>query len=130
MVGVFTQPPESTQDALSISLMQAIIKRLTDKGAMDTVVIDLAGKSDIADVMIVTSGTSSRHIQTLADQAEEACREHGITTTEVEGRDGSDWIVVDTPYVMVHVFHPEARERYQIEKMWQADFSDLEMQEA
>lgn len=106
----------------SLSLKAIIEKTLDDKKAAQIVSIDLAGKSDIADYMTVASGTSDTHVGALASHVMRVFEKSGIEYT-VEGLGGRNWVLIDTPYVVVHLFKPEAREYYGLEKMWQADFS-------
>lgn len=106
-------------------LLTDVIQRILDsKKALDIVSIDLAGKSDVADYMIIASGTSSRHVATLADYVTEGLKEQGIGILSVSGKEQGEWVLVDTPYVIVHLFRPEMRTHYNLEKMWQADFSE------
>ena len=107
------------------ALRAALETTLHEKNAHDVVVIDLAGKSDIADYMIIASGTSTTHVGALADHVERALRNSGIKTLS-EGQPQNDWVLVYTPYIIVQLFRPEVRQQYQLEKMWQADFSALE----
>ena len=80
--------------------------------------IDLKNKSSIADHMIIASGTSSRHIQALSEQVLEKFKNNGINNCKIEGKDSNDWKLVDTQDVIVHIFHPEKRDFYDLEKMW------------
>src|SRR4051794_39701812 len=86
--------------------------------AEDTVTIDLAGKSSIADAMVVTSGRSNRHVTSIADNAIEALQKAGLKGIRVEGKRNGDWVLIDANDVIVHVFRPEVRAFYDIEKMW------------
>ena len=113
-----TKPPEN--------LKNAVVAALENKSADDIIVIDLAGKSDMADYMIIASGTSSTHIRTLADYAERAFNEQNEKILSVEGLEDATWVIVDDPYVIVHIFHPETRDEYKLEKMWEPDFSELD----
>ena len=80
--------------------------------------IDLEGKSSVADFMIIASGTSSRHIQSLSEQVLDEFKRQGIFESKIEGINSNDWKLVDTEDVIVHIFHPEKREFYDLEKMW------------
>lgn len=89
--------------------------------AFDVTVLDLRGKSDMADYMVIASGTSTRHLDSMAEKMMESIRRSGLCIPAVEGLGKSDWVLVDTPYVIVHLFRPEARARYALEKMWGAE---------
>lgn len=105
------------------SLIDLILDTLDDAKAEQTITVDLAGKSSLADHMVVTSGRSQRHVAALADQVISALRDNGHGRPRVEGLPHADWVLVDAGDVIVHIFRPEVREFYNIEKMWQADFS-------
>lgn len=105
------------------SPVELILNILDDAKAEETVSVDIAGKSSLADHMIVTSGRSQRHVGAVADQIIRALRENGFGKPRVEGLPHCDWVLVDTGDVIVHIFRPEVREFYNIEKMWQADFA-------
>jgi len=106
-----------------ISLVDLILNTLDDAKAEETVSVDITGKSSLADHMIVTSGRSQRHVGAVADQIISALRDNGFGKPRVEGLPHCDWVLVDTGDVIVHIFRPEVREFYNIEKMWQADFA-------
>ena len=89
--------------------------------AEDTVEIDLTGKTSIADTMIVTSGRSHRHVGAIADRVIQALKDGGFGSPRVEGLPACDWVLIDAGYVIVHVFRPEVRSFYNLEKMWGAD---------
>ena len=95
-----------------------IEKILDDNKAQNINSIDLKNKSFIADYMIVASGTSSRHLQSLAEILVTELKKLGLTECRIEGRDSSDWKLVDAHDVIIHIFHPEKREFYDLEKMW------------
>ena len=86
--------------------------------AEDTVTIDLTGKTTIADAMVVTSGRSNRHVTSIADNAVEGLHKAGHKGIRVEGKKNGDWVLIDAGDVIVHVFRPEVRAFYDIEKMW------------
>ena len=102
----------------SLDLKNKIIKKLDSNKALDIVSIDLEGKSSIADFMIIASGTSSRHIQALSEQVYEELKINGITNCKIEGKDSSDWKLVDGIDLVIHIFNPEKRKFYELEKMW------------
>ena len=105
-----------------VPLLDVILMALDDAKAEDTISIDIAGKSSLSDYMVVTSGRSNRHVGAVADQLVKALREHGYSKPRIEGLTSCDWVLVDTGDVIVHIFRPEVREFYNIEKMWAADF--------
>ena len=102
----------------SLDLKNKIIKKLDSNKALDIVSIDLEGKSSIADYMIIASGTSSRHIQDLSEQVYEELKNNGINNCKIEGKDSNDWKLVDGIDLVVHIFNPEKRKFYELEKMW------------
>ncbi|SFE49240.1 ribosome silencing factor [Roseivivax sediminis] len=105
-------------DATSETQLASILAILDDMKADEVVEIDLRGKSAIGDYMLVCTGRSSRQVVSIADKVtEELKARHGILS-KTEGKDGGDWVLIDTGDVIVHVFRPEVREFYQIEKMW------------
>ena len=104
--------------------MQAILASLEDSKAENIVSIDIQGKSSLADHMVVASGRSHRHVAAAADHLIKVLKEGGFGAARVEGLPGADWVLIDAGDVIVHVFRPEIREFYNIEKMWQAP--DLE----
>ncbi len=95
-----------------------IIKNLDDHKAQAIVTINLKGKADFADRMIVASGTSQRHVGSLADHVKRMLQDAGLEHVPVEGRETCDWVLVDAGDVIVHLFKPEARAHYNLEKMW------------
>ena len=104
-------------------LIDVILDTLDDAKAEETVAVDITGKSSLADHMVVTSGRSQRHVGAVADQVITALRDGGYGKPRVEGLPNADWVLVDAGDVIVHIFRPEVREFYNIEKMWQADFA-------
>ena len=100
------------------SLKKIIINTLDSNKALNIVSIDLANKSSIADYMIIASGTSSRHIQALSEQVLEQFKKNGIPNSKIEGQNSNDWKLIDGIDVIVHIFNPEKRKFYELEKMW------------
>ena len=100
------------------SLKKIIVSTLDSNKALDIVTIDLANKSSIADYMIIASGTSSRHIQALSEQVLEEFKKNGIINSKIEGKDSNDWKLIDGIDLIVHIFIPEKRKFYELEKMW------------
>ena len=99
-------------------LKDIIIKTLDLNKAHDIVSIDLKDKSSMADYMIIASGTSSRHIQSLSEQVLEKFKDNGLINSRIEGKESNDWKLVDGIDLIVHIFHPEKRKFYEIEKIW------------
>ena len=100
------------------NLKKEIINILDSNKALDIVTINLEGKSSMADYMIVASGTSSRHIQALSEQVFENFKRNGIKNCKIEGKESSDWKLVDGIDLIVHIFNPEKRKFYELEKIW------------
>ena len=101
-----------------LDLKETIIKTLDINKALDVVTIDLKDKSSMADYMIIASGTSSRHIQSLSEQVLEKLKNNGVKDSKIEGKDSTEWKLVDGIDLIVHIFHPEKRKFYELEKMW------------
>tara|TARA_B100000989_G_scaffold284871_1_gene252087 strand:+ start:795 stop:1145 length:351 start_codon:yes stop_codon:yes gene_type:complete len=101
-----------------LDLKETIIKTLNINKALNIVSIDLKDKSSMADYMIIASGTSSRHIQSLSEQVLEKLKKNGVKDSKIEGKDSSEWKLVDGIDLIVHIFHPEKRKFYELEKMW------------
>tara|TARA_Y100001935_G_C17177026_1_gene443135 strand:- start:501 stop:848 length:348 start_codon:yes stop_codon:yes gene_type:complete len=95
-----------------------IEKILDDNKAKNITSINLANKSYIADYMIIASGTSSRHLQALSEILVEELKKIGLNNCRIEGKNSRDWKLVDTQDIIIHIFHPEKREFYDLEKMW------------
>ncbi len=100
------------------NLKELILETLDNNKALDIVSIDLKDKSSIADYMIIASGTSSRHIQSLSEQVLDKFKENGLRQCKIEGRDSTEWKLVDGIDIVVHIFNPEKREFYELEKIW------------
>ncbi len=108
----------SRAGSASDALLAAILDDLQDNKAEDVVQIDLRGKSAIGDYMVVCSGRSTRQVTAIAEKLVDTLKsEHGVLS-KVEGKETGDWVLIDTGDVVVHVFRPEVREFYQLEKMW------------
>lgn len=110
-----TQIPTSDQ---STQLLDLILSSLEDDKAEDIVVIDLRGKSAIADHMVICSGRSTRQVSAISEKLTDRLKAELSISSKVEGKDAGDWVLIDTGDVIVHVFRPEVREFYQLEKMW------------
>ena len=116
---MFPQPQlENIYYMEAIKLKDIIEKTLDVNKARDVVVIDLKRKTYIADYMIIASGTSSRHIQSLSEIIVRKLEEFGIFNCKIEGKDSPHWKLVDAADIIVHIFHPEKRSFYDLEKMW------------
>ena len=98
-----------------------ILSRLDDDKAQDVVFIDLKGKSPVADGLIVASGRSQRHVGAMADHLLRALKEAGYGRCRVEGMPSADWVLIDAGDVIVHLFRPEVRAFYNIEKIWSVE---------
>jgi ribosome-associated protein len=105
--------PSSTRETLRI-----VLSRLDDMKAEDIVTIDLNGKTSIADFMVVASGRSNRHVGSVADNVVSELKKSGLKDIRVEGQPHCEWVLIDTGDVIVHVFRPEVRDFYGLEKMW------------
>lgn len=105
-------------------LESIILKALDDNKAEDITTIDMTNKSSFADAMIVASGRSARHVAALAEHVNDALRLAGYGTPPVEGKEVGDWVLIDAGDVVVHLFRPEIRQMYNIEKMWSMPIGD------
>ena len=101
-----------------LDLKKVIINTLDLNKAQDIVAIDLKDKSSMADYMIIASGTSSRHIQSLSEQVLEKLKNNGVKDSKIEGKESNEWKLVDGIDLIVHIFHPEKRKFYELEKIW------------
>ncbi len=101
-----------------IELKKNIEKILENNKAMNLVTVNLKNKSHIADYMIIASGTSSKHIQSLSKILVLELKKIGFSDCKIEGKDSNDWKLVDTMDIIVHIFHPDKRKFYDLEKMW------------
>ena len=102
----------------NLDLKNIIIKTLDLNKAHDIISIDLKDKSSMADYMIIASGTSSRHIQALSEQVSKKFKDNGLRDSKLEGKESSEWKLVDGIDLIVHIFHPEKRKFYELEKIW------------
>ena len=100
------------------NLKNIILDTLDSNKALDIVSIDLKNKSSMADCMIIASGTSSRHIQALSEQVLEKLKNNGVKNSKIEGKESLDWKLVDGVDLIVHIFNPEKRKFYELEKIW------------
>jgi ribosome-associated protein len=105
------------------NILDVVLHSLEDAKAEETVALDITGKSALADHLVVTSGRSHRHVGAVADQLARDLREAGFGKPRVEGLPHCDWVLVDAGDVIVHIFRPEVREFYNLEKLWAAEFA-------
>ncbi len=104
---------------MKIYEIKKLIEKILDNNkARDITSINLKNKSYIADYMIIASGTSSRHLQALSEILVAELKKKGLENCRIEGRESNDWKLVDTNDIIVHIFHPEKRNFYDLEKMW------------
>ncbi|MCW9044005.1 MAG: ribosome silencing factor [Pseudopelagicola sp.] len=108
----------ATKTATSDALLARILTSLDDDKAEDIVQIDLRGKSAMADYMVICSGRSSRQVAAISEKLIDRIKSDFGRLSKVEGKETGDWVLIDTGDVIVHVFRPEVREFYQLEKMW------------
>ena len=99
-------------------LKSIILDTLDSNKALDIISIDLKNKSSMADYMIIASGTSSRHIQALSEQVLEKLKTNGVKNSKIEGKESLDWKLVDGVDLIVHIFNPDKRKFYELEKIW------------
>lgn len=99
-------------------MLEAVLASLDDDKAEDVVQIDLRGRSDVADYMVICSGRSSRQVASIADKLIDRLKDKFRIICKSEGKETGDWVLIDSGDVIVHVFRPEVREFYQLEKMW------------
>lgn len=102
-----------TKDALSV-----VMERLDEDQALEVVSIDLEGKSDVADAMVIASGRSQRHVGAIADKLSRDLKEAGYKSVSIEGLPACDWVLIDAGDVVVHIFRPEVRSFYNLERIW------------
>lgn len=107
-----------SQDVSSDVLLDRVLASLDDDKAEDVVAIDLRGRSSVADHMVICSGRSSRQVGAIAEKLVDRMKTEFGRTCKIEGKDQGDWVLIDAGDVVVHVFRPEVRDFYQLEKMW------------
>jgi len=108
-----TDAPYTAEDVLRL-----VLASLDDDKAEEVVQIDLRGRSDVADYMVICSGRSSRQVASISEKLVDRLKQDLRLTSKIEGKDTGDWVLIDTGDVIVHVFRPEVRDFYQLEKMW------------
>lgn len=119
----FRPEPVSVLRPDATETLNLVLAQLDDAKAEDTVTIDLNGKTTLGDYMVVTSGRSNRQVAAIADRLAKALNEAGVRGVRVEGVPHCDWVVIDAGDVIVHVFRPEVRAFYNLEKMWAAELA-------
>lgn len=107
-----------SQAQRSRQILSLILAELDDNKAEEVTKIDLAGKSDIADAMVIASGRSQRHVGAVADKIQRSLKEAGLGQVKVEGMPACDWVLIDAQDVVVHLFRPEVRDFYKLERIW------------
>jgi ribosome-associated protein len=112
-----TKPPSRG----SAAMLETVLKSLDQDKGVDILSIDLAGKTAIADYMVIVTGTSSRHITSMAEKLRDRLAKDGVKA-RVEGKSTADWVILDAGDVIVHLFRQEVRSFYNLEKLWSADF--------
>ncbi|MEA3536619.1 ribosome silencing factor [Rhizobium sp. CC-YZS058] len=116
---IFPKGTDRSDDAAS-RVLQLVLESLEDSKAEDIVTIDIAGKSALGDYMVVVSGRSNRHVAAITDHLVSDLKDEGYGNARVEGLEAADWVLIDSGDIIIHVFRPEIREFYNIEKMWAA----------
>lgn len=116
---VFPQSPVRSAEAAARAL-ELVLASLEDSKAEDIVTINIAGKSALGDYMVVVSGRSSRHVMAISDHLISDMKDEGYNNARIEGQETGDWVLIDMGDIIIHVFRPEIREFYNIEKMWAA----------
>jgi len=117
--------PKATQPQLDL-MQQIIVTSLEDDKAEDIIAIDLAGRASFADRMVVATGLADRQISAMATHLNEKLVEAGFRKVLTEGANGTDWVLIDAGDIIVHLFKPEARTLYALEKMWSAELDEAE----
>jgi len=105
----------------SAGVLTTVLDSLSDAKAEDIVAIDLAGKTSIGDHMVIASGRSQRHVGAIADQLRDKLKSEGHGNVRIEGIPHCDWVLIDAGDIIVHIFRPEVRQFYNLEKMWSAE---------
>jgi len=103
----------------SMSLLDLVLNSLSDDKAEEVTVLDLRGRSSVADHMVVASGRSNRQVVAMSEKLQDRLKQGQGLSVRVEGKDAGDWVLIDAGDVIIHIFRPEVREFYQLEKLWQ-----------
>jgi ribosome-associated protein len=120
-VGLPSPPVQGSAEPETGFLAETVLARLEDAKAEDVVCLDLHGKTPLADTMIIATGRSSIHVGAIAERLIQGMKVAGLATPRVEGLPHCDWVLVDAGDVLVHLFRPEVRQFYNLEKMWGRD---------
>ena len=112
------------QNTKKLNLLNVVISSLEEFKAQDIVKIDLIGKTSMADSMLIASGTSSRQIRAIAENTVTEIKKNSNVNVNIEGLNQSDWVLIDAGDIIIHLFRPEVREFYNLEKMWQVDSTE------
>ena len=112
------------QNTKKLNLLNVAISSLEEFKAQDVVKINLVGKTSMADFMLIASGTSSRQIRAIAENTVTEIKKSSSVNVNIEGLNQSDWVLIDAGDIIIHLFRPEVREFYNLEKMWQVDSSE------
>ena len=112
------------QNTRKVNLLNMVISSLKEFKAQDIVKIDLVGKTSMADFMLIASGTSSRQIRAIAENTVTEIKKSSNVNVNIEGLNQSDWVLIDAGDIIIHLFRPEVREFYNLEKMWQVDSTE------
>ena len=112
------------QNTKKLNLLNVVISSLEEFKAQDIVKIDLIGKTSMADSMLIASGTSSRQIRAIAENTVTEIKKSSNVNVNIEGLSQSDWVLIDAGDIIIHLFRPEVREFYNLEKMWQVDSTE------
>jgi len=116
-----TPPAELVSQHGSEALLAIVTAALDEAKAEEVVAIDIKGKSSIGDFMVIASGRSDRHVGSIAEQLQRKLKDAGYGRARIEGQPQCDWVLIDAGDIIVHVFRPEVREFYNLEKMWSAE---------
>ncbi len=124
-----TSPPSADErERAALDRLQGVITgSLEDDKAEDIIALDLAGRASFADRMVIATGLADRQIAAMATHLEEKLHAAGVKRVQIEGSGGSDWVLIDTGDIVVHLFKPDARALYALEKMWGADLDAPEL---
>ena len=124
--GVASAPKQTSKAAKYAvkDVLKTVTGSLEDSKAEDLVTIDISEKSSIADFMVIASGRSNRHVSAIADHLLRELKNAGLGSARVEGRESADWVLIDADDIIIHLFRPEVREFYALEKMWQMPASE------
>ncbi len=118
---------KQTSPEMAAKILALIEESLDDDQANEVKVVPLAGKTDIADYMVIASGRSARHVDAMTEHLLVKLKHAGIRNVRSEGREKKDWVLIDASYVIVHLFRPEVRAYYNLEKLWEAGGIDRDV---